>query len=167
MANPDLPDGFRAAGAINRIGRYERDAASAAPICPGDIVQVDADGNINEATAGNTGLVGVALSFATGSAANTNILVADDPDQVFIGQDDGDSTTPAQTHVGNNANVLATNGSVSPIRSNHEIDISTVTTVVENLALLSFIQSPEYTVGANSLWEVMIAEHIWDTAAGI
>jgi hypothetical protein len=163
MANPDLPNGFEAAGSFKRVGRYERDADSSVPICPGDIVFMAADGNIDSVgvDADSQDIVGAALTFATGSAAKTDVMVADDPHQVFIGQDDGVGITVSQAEVGGMADVLSTAGSVSPIRSNHEIDISGASASAAQLRLMSFVQHPEYTVGNNSLWEVMIGEHLW------
>ncbi len=166
MANPNIEIGFIPTP-ILQTNRYVRDAASSTAIFMGDVVQMDDDGNINAATAGNTGLIGASLTFATGSAAATNIIVADNISQIFHAQDDGDTDTAAQTDIGLNANHVATAGQMALKRGRHEIDIDSATTAAAGFGLLEFVQNVEYTIGANSIFKVICKEHLHNTGTGV
>jgi len=162
MANPDIPFGFRLWGFVQPPVPYDRDATSSTPIFAGDLVTMDNDGNIN-AAANTDRLLGVCRDFATGSAAKTNLMVWDDPNQKFIAQDDGaGAITAVQTVLGLNANHLATAGNILLKTSKHEIDISTATTASAGLRLVAFVNADDNTVdGAtiNARWVVNINRH--------
>lgn len=169
MANTDIAAGFRCFSTINRSpSRYQRDADSATPIFSGDIVEFDGDtdGYIGAAAAGETDLLGVSDDFATGSAAKDPIMVYDDPDQKFVGQDDGDSTTSALTHVNNLCNHIAGSGSLTTLLSGHEIDISDVGTSTAGLRLLEFVQREDNAIGANAEWICLVHEHLFSGTGG-
>ena len=165
MANPNIPFGF-VPTPLERARPYQRDSASSTAIFPGDVTQMDNDGLVNAATAGNTALIGAAISFLTGSAAASGIF-ADHPDQEFHAQDDGDTTTAAQTHVGTQCDHIATAGTFVPLRSNHEIDINTTVATAAGFKLLDFVSSPDYAVEANSILRVITVEHLLNTGTGV
>lgn len=165
MANPDRPNGFRAVPPFLGTSLYQKDA-SASAIYQGDFVIGEADGSIDVATAGATGLIGVADGYTVASTADS-LVVHDAIDQVYVGQDDGAGTTPAQTHVGNNADILATAGDSTLKQSRQEIDISTVNTTTQQLRLKEFYQHSEYSIGANSLWKVVMNEHVLNDTTGV
>jgi len=165
MANPNNPMGFVATPLL-QARRYKSDADSSTPIYFGDVVQMDNDGKINAATAGETSVCGSALTFLTGSAAG-ECLVADNPFQEFLAQDDGDSTTSAETHIGTNCNHIATAGTLLLKKSSHEIDISSTTASAAGFALLDFVSSPGYSVGANSIFRVLAKLHHGNVTTGI
>ena len=165
MANPNRPFGFKPTPLV-RARPYGRDADSSTAIFKMDVVQLDNDGKINAATAGNTGLIGSAIGFLTGSAAGTT-PVADHPMQEFLAQDDGDSTTFEASHIGTNCDHIATPGEIKLLLGKHEIDISTTVGSTAGFQLLQFISSVERTVGANSILRVVCNEHILRTSTGI
>lgn len=166
MPNPNTPFGFIPTGPIVRVRPYDKDA-SASVVYMGDVVMNEGDGSIAPASAGNTQLIGAALSFSAGSTADTAVKVADSPDQDFLTTDDGDTTTLAQTHVGSNADHIAGTGNASLMRSAHQIDISRITTVTEGFRLLQIVRNPAYAIGANSILRVNVNEHALKTTTGI
>jgi hypothetical protein len=114
MANSNRPSGFRPYGDILRETPYTAGAA----VYPGDVVHLEDDGLVDPAVASEA-VLGVAASYAAASGAE--VLVWDDPDQKFIAQMD-DGTTPAQTAVGLNYNIVATAGNSTYKRSRMELD---------------------------------------------
>jgi len=126
-----------------------------------------ADGYIDVAPAGDLELLGAALSFATGSATATNISVADATTQEYLAQDDAGSTWTVVGSLGLNANHLATAPTLLPVKSNHEIDISTVTTATAGFRLVGLVENPEYTVGDNAIWRCIVNEHHLNDAVGV
>ena len=164
MANPDRPNGFRAGRPMGGVSVYQG-ASDASAMYQGDFVIMEATGEVDVAVAGSTALVGVADSYLA-AAGDTDIKVIDDVDQVFIGQDDA-SGTPTQSDIGNNADILATAGSSALKQSRQEIDISSVNTTTQQLRLRQFMESPEYSIGVNSLWKVVMNEHYLNTTTGV
>mgnify|MGYP003148754644 CR=1 FL=1 len=165
MANPNIPFGFKPTPLV-RARPYGRDAASSTAIFKMDVVQLDDDGKINAAAAGNTVLIGSAIGFLTGSAAGTT-PVADHPMQEFLAQDDGVGTTFEASHIGTNCDHIATAGEIKLLLGRHEIDISTTVATTAGFQLLQFISSAEQSVGANSILRVVCNEHVLRTGTGI
>jgi hypothetical protein len=120
MANKDIPRGFRPHGPVLRASQY----VAAAAIYPGDLVKPDSGGKVARAAASDTGLLGVALSYA--SADGANVLVADDPNQRFVAQAD-DGTIDAQTDIGLNYDIVVA-ADTTYLNSAMEIDASTQNT---------------------------------------
>lgn len=88
MANQDRPRGFEPYGRVLRSNEYDAGA-----ICyPGDLLKLKSDGTVEPSAAGAAQSMGVALSYA---ASGGKVLVADDPDQLFIGQVNGASVDAA------------------------------------------------------------------------
>lgn len=116
MANQDLPQGFRPYGQIKSVNQYQ----AGGTIYQGDMVKVDANGQVVVCAASNAS-IGVALNYAT---SGNNVLVADDPDQRFIGQVD-DGSVDAQTDINLNYNITVGTASTLYRRSAMEIDGST------------------------------------------
>ena len=158
MANVDNIIGFIPTPLV-RARRYGRDADSSTPVYPGDVVQMDNDGLVNAATAGNEKLVGSALTFLTGSEAAKGMF-ADHPDQEFVCKDDGDSATPATTNIGNNADHVVGTAVLAIKKSGHELDISSATAGAAGFALLDFISSPDNAIGNNARTRVICREHL-------
>ncbi|MDI6760925.1 MAG: hypothetical protein QMD05_08860 [Candidatus Brocadiaceae bacterium] len=170
MANVDRPMGFTLVGKLGggdvSMNRYKKDA-SASRVYFGDTVILEADGNVAVAAAGDR-LLGVSAQDSTASTAE-DLLVIDDPDAIYSCQDDGVGTTSAQTHVGNNVDILATTGNTTTGRSAHELDISTVGTASAQFRIVDLDRTPGNDWGANARILVRINEHIFNqaTAAGI
>lgn len=153
MANKDNPSGFTAIGPILSSNVYTKGTNAA--IYPGDLVKTAADGKIVVASAGSTELMGVALGYAAATA--TSILVADDPDQQYYVQITG-TTGGNQTDVTRNIDILATAGSATFLKSQHEADSGAATLATANLRILAI--HPNDTVGgANARIRVVVNEH--------
>lgn len=140
MANADLPRGFRCHGNPLRSTPY----IAAGTIYPGDMVKFHAGtssttnrrAQVEAGTAGGA-LCGMALNYAT---VGQKVLVADSPDQLFVGQAD-DSTIDDQVDLGLNASILATAGNSTYKVSRMEIDASTVaTTATLELKILGILE---------------------------
>ena len=61
-------------------------------IAVGDLVHADTDGLINKATAADVAIVGVAASSVTSASASEQILVWDDPSNVYLATADASVT---------------------------------------------------------------------------
>lgn len=104
MANRDEPQGFRPKGEVERANAY----VAAGIIYPGDAVSLESGGRVVAASSPGP-LCGVSASYA--SAAGDEVLVWDNPDQLFIVQASG-SQIIAQTNMNLNYGLLATTGNV-------------------------------------------------------
>jgi hypothetical protein len=156
MANVDRPSGFVPYGPILRVRPYK----AKVEVFQGDMVNrkagsSDTDGKLEcEPGDASEAQLGVALNHA---AIGETVLVADHPDQEFMGQaDDGSIATNAD--IGLNYDLLATNGSGS--QSAHEIDASTkATTATLPLKVLRLVPSPDNAIGANCKCILKINNH--------
>jgi hypothetical protein len=117
MANQDLPQGFKPYGQIKSVNEY----VAAGAIYPGDMVKLDNAGKVAQCAASNAS-IGVALSYASGDGQK--VLVADDPDQRFIGQAD-DGSVDVQSDLNLNYNITVSTASTLYKRSAMEVDGST------------------------------------------
>lgn len=154
VAIKNEPKGFIPWGRI--LSTHEYNGGTAAAIHPGDAVSMRADGVIIVATAGSTQLIGVAVSRK--SATYTTVLVYDDPDQQYLVQDDGSGVTVlVSTHLGLNADLVATAANTTHMKSKHQLDRDTIASTAAQLRLLGIVS----VTGANSLCRVVINEHAW------
>jgi len=88
--------------------------------------------------------------------------VIDDPNQLFIIQNDG---TSAATDYGKNADVVVGTGSTTTGVSGMELDTSTIaTTAALNLKVVGLWDVPSNAVGANAVVVVKINEHLYGSA---
>jgi len=152
MANGDRPAGFKPFGKALRVSPYVAGEA----IYPGDCVRMQADGKLDVAAASES-LLGVAASYA--AADGDEVLVWDDPNQMFIGQCDG-SDVDAQTDIGLNYNLVATAGNTTYRTSRQEIDSDSQATD-SNLPFRShYIETrPDNALGAQVELVVSINNH--------
>jgi hypothetical protein len=120
MANISRPKGFRPQERALRESAY----IAAATIYPGDLVKMDATGQIVVGTAG-AAAIGVAVNYA---ASGDEVMVWDHPEQKFVVQADA-GTTLAQTNIGLNYDVVATAGDATYKQSRMELDSSTGATL--------------------------------------
>ncbi len=168
MANVDSPRGLSPIqtkqGGPPRLVKYTKDN-SASAIYIGDAVKLEADGYVAAAAAGNA-LLGVAGNFSTASKTDS-VWVYDDPDTVFSVQDDGAAVASAQTHVGNNADVVAGTGDVDSKLSGHELDISGVTTGSAQLRVLGLHKVVGNAWGSWARIAVQINEHQLKQTTGV
>lgn len=88
--------------------------------------------------------------------------VIDDPNQLFIIQNDG---TSAAANYGKNADVVVGTGSTTTGVSGMELDTSTIAnTAALNLKIVGLWDVPNNAVGANAVVVVKINEHLYGSA---
>jgi len=182
MSNLDAPRGAQYVGTLGggganpRIEEYLHDANDASPIFVGDFVHLETDGNVRPANAAEA-ILGVVQyvkpdlsiletiekGFGPASTA-VYVGVIVEPFALYAIQDSG---TNAATAVGDNSDIVATDGDTDTGVSAHEL----LTTLAGATAQLRRIKVSE-KVGndisaANSEWVVMINEHAIRTLAGV
>lgn len=153
MANKDRPQGAAPFGEPLRVTNY----VAAAACYPGDFLAQESGGQVTPASAGATGLIGVAASYQ--STAAGEVLVWDHPDQRFVVQ--SDSTNPdAQTDIGLNYDIVATAANTTYKASRHELDDNTGATDSNlPLKLLGIERQVGDALGANAKCVVKINNH--------
>jgi|TARA_X000001388_G_scaffold73794_1_gene65917 hypothetical protein len=183
MANVDAAFGFvpvrHMSGNIPRANQYTIASGLAENIFSGDLCIIDANGQITPHTATEVNNIGVFAGvsytasdgsyvysqyFPTGTSA-TNIIayIYDDPYIVYKVQSAG---TPAQTNVGNCADVVAGAGSTLTGQSGFEIS-GTMAAGTATCKILGLYDSPDNAFGTNAIMEVLINEHLFKDSAGI
>jgi len=154
MANTDLAGGgmMPIAPGPDDVHGYSVDSGNATAIFPGDLVIGIAGGGVAQGAAGDAKILGVAASYLAGSVAGT-VYVYDNPDQTYIIQDDGDTTTSTITVMQQNADVIYTQaGNSTTGRSGMELDISTVTSATAQVRLLGKSNQWDAQAGARNAW---------------
>jgi hypothetical protein len=160
MANKDQPKGAEPFGRIGRLSEYVADAT----IYPGDLVKLHADGTVTPAAAGDAS-VGVAATYA---AADAQVLVYDDPDQLFVIQSDDASEPSAQDDIGLNYNIVVGSANATYRRSAMELDGSTgATTATLPLRLIRILPAVDNALGANAKCVVKINNHQLGSSTGV
>ena len=157
MANTSRPQGFRPKGKPLRVNKY----VAAAAIYPGDAVKQESGGRAQavslDATEYTGAVLGVAISYASG--AGQEVLVADDPQQLFIVASSG--TNPdAQTDVGLNYSILGSDPSTAYRISRQRMkQDSGVSDSNLPLKLLGVDERPDNALGASADCIVAINNH--------
>ena len=183
MANIDQPFGLRpiakvgsAPGGTTGTTKY-RITSGAGAMFTGDIVKQANDGSVVQGTAGDAAR-GVFMgcfytdpstskprfnnTFPNGTAASDAIaFVADDPDQLFIAQQDSASANAVVADLNLNANLVVGSGNTTTGISGMEIDSdSKNTTATLNVKLIDFYDTPSNDATANnSILVVKINNH--------
>jgi hypothetical protein len=192
MANPDVAFGLRpkqqggGVGTSGQIHKYyipSTDTAAAAYI--GCLVKpagsADADGimSVTSDVSSGDSVVGVVVAVEPVTRESTiyrenstsrYVYVADDPNQIFLVQDDA-SATLAATDVGSTADLTGfTSGSTASGLSSIEISATTATSSgdgTEDVLILGLHRTPDNTIGDNAIWEVRLNNHFYvDGVAG-
>jgi hypothetical protein len=183
MANADAAFGFvpvrHMSGNAPRANKYTITSGLAENIFTGDAVILTSDGVLNVAAATETNIVGVfagvSYTASDGSyvysqywpsgttATDIVAYVYDDPYTVFKVQSAG---SPAQTNIGNCADIVVGSGSTNTGQSGMEIS-GTMAATAAQTKILALYDAPENAFGANAVMEVLINEHIWKDSAGI
>lgn len=176
MANIDAPRGLWAirhlSGAIPPLRRYQVDSSNASAIFSGDLVKVEADGNVTPASAGDgSAVIGVVnacydsikkpLSYLTASTAGY-VDIWDDPDTIFGIQADGNTV---QSDIGATKDHVAGQGNTLTGISAHELDSDG--TSQNQLKIIGKIDTPNNDWGTNADIEVLIVEHHYRTNTSI
>ena len=183
MANIDQAFGLRpiakvgsAPGGTTGTTKY-RITSGAGAMFTGDIVKQANDGSVVQGTAGDAAR-GVFMgcfytdpstskprfnnTFPNGTAASDAIaFVADDPDQLFIAQQDSASANAVAADLNLNANLVVGSGNTTTGISGMEIDSdSKNTTATLNVKLIDFYDVPSNDATANnSILVVKINNH--------
>ncbi len=184
MANVDAAFGFvpirhLSGNGYSRANKYTITSGLAENIFTGDLVIITADGVLTPHSASevnNIGVfAGVSYTASDGSyvysqywpsgttATNISAYVYDDPYTVFKVQSAG---TPAQTNIGNCAEVVAGAGSTTTGQSGFEIN-GTMAAGTASCKILGLYESPDNAFGTNAIMEVLINEHLLKDSAGI
>ena len=186
MANVDKPFGLRPLGNLSATGGqkqygYEIADNQSGAIYQGDLVTVYDGYLVKFAPATHTAAVGVfnGCNYIDPSSGkptwknyypgSVNITqgkivadVLDDPNQLFIIQNDG---TSAVTDYGKNADIVVGTGSTTTGVSANELDTSSIaTTAALNLKIVGLWDVPNNAVGANAVVVVKINEHLYGSA---
>jgi hypothetical protein len=146
---------------LDANGRVVVATASDATLILGSIVGMadDAFGPPDDAYSGYT----PANPASVNSAGLVNLLIADDPDQLFlIEEETGGGSQLTATNVGNGASFTytATTGNSMNGRSNACLDASTVaTSTTQTLRLIKKLDKPDNAYGAYCKWVVKINRH--------
>lgn len=154
-----------------RVRRYKCDGTqNTVAIFIGDAVVLDTTGTVIRATggAGNylMGAVvgcydstGAPVGYLT-SSTEGYVLVADDPDQLFLIQEDGDTSDLATTNVGGNVDLITAAGSTFRNRSGDQADSSSATTSTNaQLRIIAKLDRVNNDVGDYCKWIVKINYH--------
>ena len=186
MANVDKAFGLRPLGNLSASGSqkqygYEIADNQAGAIFQGDLVTLK-DGYILQFNpASHTAAVGVFngcnyIDPTTGKPTWKNYYpggvnitqgkiiadVIDDPNQLFIIQNDG---TSAAANYGKNADIVIGTGNTTTGVSANELDTSSIaTTAALNLKIVGLWDTPNNSVGANAVVVVKINEHLYGSA---
>ena len=179
-ANTDAAFGFAPYDGVKRISQYSK-LSSTAAIFAGDVVLLNSSGQVQSAaTITDRAIVGVAAeSIASGST--TTCMVYDDPDQLFVAQDDSVGTALAQTHIGNQFSITGftpgTAAQVTRNRSIMQVDTSTAAAGTEgtlNQAVMVVGLHPiesGFPSAASNPRKVIVrfnpAYHIFATSSGV
>ena len=184
MANVDAAFGFvpvrhlSGSGSV-RTNKYTIVTGLAENVFNGDLCIIDSNGQVTPHTATEVNNIGVfgGVSYTasdgsyvykeywpSGTAATSIIAyVYDDPFIVYKAQSAG---TPAQTNVGNCADVVAGAGSTTTGQSGFEIS-GTMAAGTATCKIVALWDSPENSYAANAVMEVLINEHLYKDSAGI
>jgi hypothetical protein len=139
MANRDEVKGFQPYGRVLSADYY----LAGGTIYEGDLVKFDSAGKVVAGTAG-AAACGVALQYGV---SGDRILVADSPNQKFIGQVAA-SEVDAQTDINQNASITAGSPNTTYRRSGMEIDGSTLnTTATLEIKLLEIVPRVDNAFG--------------------
>tara|TARA_R100001163_G_C5055422_1_gene191884 strand:+ start:68 stop:619 length:552 start_codon:yes stop_codon:yes gene_type:complete len=183
MANVDAAFGFvpirTMSGFAPRANKYTITSTLAENIFTGDLCIIDSSGVLTPHTATEVNNIGVfaGVSYTasdgsyvysqywpTGTTA-TNIIafIYDDPYTVFKVQSAG---SPAQTNIGNCADVVAGTGSTTTGQSGFEIS-ATMANGTATAKIIALHDAPDNAFGTNAVMEVLINEHLLKDSAGI
>lgn len=194
MANVDKPNGFRPIRYLNgapyngAVSRYVFPAADGTATFIGDLVKLSGTGDattglrtIAQAAAGDA-VIGVLVGLEVDPtnlntpqyrAASTRRIayVADDPNLLFVAQEDGDTDPLEMVDNGLNVNVVVGTGSTVTGASAMEIDSNTeATTATLPLKLIEPVQTPDNELVAagqtGTRWVVKINNHQLQSGTG-
>ena len=166
-------------GNVPRANKYTIASGLAENIFTGDLCIIDANGQVTPHTATEVNNIGVFAGcsytasdgsyvysqyWPTGTTA-TNIIayIYDDPYTVYKIQSAG---TPAQTNIGNCADVVAGSGSTTTGQSGFSLN-GTMSNGTATCKIIGLWESPDNSMAQYAVLEVLVNEHILKATAGI
>ena len=175
MANTNSPCGLRPCGKILSLNKYGI-VPGTTKLFIGDPVKKDSTGTADGFTtvdiAADTGaIVGAITSifdssgfpvsyYPAGNATGYTCMVADDPRQEFIAQEDSLGAAGAQADIGLGTNLIAGTGNETTGVSGWGIDISDKgTTATLQVILQRIAQTPDNALGDYCKWVITINNH--------
>lgn len=182
MANMNGAFGLRPCGKTLSLNPYGI-VAGATKIFIGDPVKRDTAGQagglstVTIAAAGDP-IVGAVVSifdaagtpvgfYPAGSAAGYRCMVADDPMQEFVVQEDSDGAALAQADIGLNANLVSGTGNETTNLSGWMLDSSSKnTTATLQVHIERLMQKPDNEIGDYADWVVKINNHQRGSSTG-
>ena len=175
-ANADTPHGFNATGVMYGLNAYPVDASNLA-IFKGDMMSLEADGNVTENTGSLAHNVGAAEAATTVSsavkalnAASTanNILVHYHPAQMYYAQVDA-SGAPAQADIGANMDIAVAHvGSTATGLSGMELKHDTVNqTAALVMRIHGLLSRSDNLFGDHAELNCSVNEHFMETNVGV
>ena len=196
MANIDRPNGFRPVRYLNgscwngQARPYVVAAADGTALFVGDLVKLSTTGDAEGystviAAAASDACIGAVVGFGVDPtnlntpqyrAASTRriVYVADDPNLIFEGQEDGDTDPLETADIGLNVQIIVAAGSTTTGASGMEIDSTThATTATHELRLLGLVQRQDnenvLSAGGQAWtrWEVKINNHQLGSHTGV
>ena len=171
MANTDRPHGFSPVGPILRLRPYSVGSDLATAIFIGDIVDAESDGQLGPGSAGDVASLGVSSGYhaaLTASADGSEVMVYDDTEQLFEGQDDA-SATSTISNLHTCCDHIAGTGSTVTYLSGHEIAIDSSDDTTGALMLMGLVNRVDNAWGANAdiIVQANMAEGLLLVAAGV
>ena len=166
-------------GNVPRANKYTIASGLAENIFTGDLCIIDANGQVTPHTATEVNNIGVFAGcsytasdgsyvysqyWPTGTTA-TNIIayIYDDPYTVYKIQSAG---TPAQTNIGNCADVVAGSGSTTTGQSGFSLN-GTMSNGTATCKIIGLWESPDNSMAQYAVLEVLLNEHLLKDSAGI
>lgn len=163
MANKDRPSGFKPKKGDKAQISYHSLSDTNAEIKRFHPVVKAGTGYVAEATAGAgaNSILGIAAEYKAANSGG-NLAVFDDPNEVFLAQDDGVGTATSVASEGSNMDFVNTHTSTNNgLESGAELDGSTAnTTSTLQFKILRKHDIPSNDYGANCIWECMINSEV-------
>jgi len=180
MANLDAPFGFMPLQPVLHRQSYRVNQANTYRIGLNDLVIKEAAGTVIRSVAGNANAscgsveaifdaAGVPQRYVPATCGEAyTVVVADDPNQMFTAQDDGDTTQLALTDEGSNVLTIVGNCSTTTGISIMEIDSSSTGANSSNGQVRLIRQYPgvDNEIGANCIWICKLMLHQNATPVG-
>lgn len=139
MANKDQVVGFVPEGRLKSANTYQ----AGGTVYPGDMLKFSSDGTVVQCAATNASM-GVAMNYAISGG---QVLVADDPSQLFRGQVAA-SEVDAQTDIGLNCSIIVAAANTTYRRSGMELDGSTLgTSATVECKILKIVPAVDNALG--------------------
>lgn len=121
---------------------------------------------VNGPAAGGNATIPVTRDLPVYHAASTAgyVLVADDPNQLFVMQEDSVGGAIAATAISSNFSLVSGTGSTTTGLSGWMIDSSVSNTTSLQLRLMRLLRGPDNAIGTYAKWVVRINQHsLWNT----